>query len=393
MALEPLRDASWLTHGRARAWCRILFLACLGLTLARWVLIAFGVEFLGDARNVDFASFWAAGRLALEGHPDWAYIPARHAAAQAALPGTATGYAAFFYPPPFLLLCLPLALLGFLPALAAWLALTGAAWLAAIRRVLPAAAGWLPVLAFPPAWNNFWHGQNGFLSAALLCAGASALDRRPFLAGLYFGGLSFKPQLALVIGPALLAARRWTALAGTAVSAASLALASLLAFGRPTWAAFLANTDLARRTLETELVGSAKMISVFAAMRLLGAGLGTAYTAQAAAAIGAVLVLALLAARRPGGLAEGALMGAAAMLASPFLLDYDLMLLSLPMAWLLAAATRDGFLPWEKLALAAAFPLALLARTVATRYGLPLAPFVCAGLLIVVTRRVASTAS
>ena len=388
---EALRAAPWLTRARARAWCQIFAIVCIGLTLARWGLIASGIEFLGDVRNVDFASFWAASDLALGGHPDWAYQPERHAAAQHALPGSDQGYAAFFYPPTFLLLCLPLALLGFLPALAVWLALTGAAWIAVIRRILPAQAGWLPVLAFPPSWNNLWHGQNGFLSAALLGAGALALDRRPFIAGLWLGCLSFKPQLALVIGPALLAARRWSTLAGAATSATLLTAVSLLIFGRATWDAFLANTALARHALEAELVGSAKMASVFAAIRLLGGSVGTAYIAQALVTLPAIILVMVMAARRPGGIAEGALMAAGAMLASPFLLDYDLMLLSLPMAWLLTMGMREpGFLPWEKLALAAAFPLSLIARTLARNHGIPIAPLVCIGFLLVVARRVGS---
>lgn len=401
-----LRDAPWLTNSRARAWCRVIALLCIAMTLLRWGLIAFGIEFLGDVRNVDFASFWAASDLALRGHPDWAYQPAQHAAAQQNLPGSALGYAAFFYPPVYLLLCLPLALIGFLPALAVWLVATGAAWMATIRHFLPPHAGWLPVLAFPPAWNNFWHGQNGFLSTALLGAGTLMLDRRPFIAGLWFGCLSFKPQLALVIGPALLAARRWRALAGAATSAALLAIASLAVFGPATWAAFSANMALARRALEEELVGSAKIQSVFAAIRLLGGSLGAAYTAQLMVSVAAIILVMLIAARRPGGMAEGALMAAAAMLVSPFLLDYDLMLLSLPMAWLLTQGSQnggaqdggaqdggaqDGFLPWEKLALAIAFPLSLIARSIAQSAGIPITPAVCIGFLMVVARRVRAT--
>ena len=46
---------------------------------------------------------------------------AAHHAQQTAIFGRDTGYAAFFYPPIFLLVCLPLAVLPYLAALAAWL--------------------------------------------------------------------------------------------------------------------------------------------------------------------------------------------------------------------------------------------------------------------------------
>lgn len=368
------------------------------MTALRWGLLPFGIQLLGDARDVDFASFWAASDLALHGQPEGAYAPEIHARVQAGLSAAENGYAAFFYPPGFLLICLPLALLGFLPALVLWLGLTGAAWAVVARRFLPArfprgGAGWLGLLAFPPAWNNFWHGQNGFLSAALLGGGALALDRRPFLAGLCLGGLSYKPQIALLAGPALLAARRWSALAGFCAAVLLLNGFALLLFGWRTWEAFFANMALARAVLEQELVGSAKMQSVFAAIRLLGGGLTMAYAAQMAVTGGVAAVVVWVASRRPGGMAEGALLAAGAVLASPFMLDYDLVLLSLPIGWVLCQADSDGaFLAWEKTVLALAFLLALVGRTVAMRWGVPIAPVVLLAMFGVVARRVRVTA-
>ncbi|WP_225768488.1 hypothetical protein [Inquilinus sp. Marseille-Q2685] len=76
-----------------------------------------------------------------------------------------------------------------------------------------------------------------------------------------------------------------------------------------------------------------------------------------------------------------------AVLASPFLLDYDLLMLALPMAWLLASAQRTGFRPWEKVVLFAAFVAPLFLRTIALRLGIPLGPPVLAALLLVVAGR------
>ena len=66
----------------------------------------------------DFASFWTAGQLVLQGHAAEAYSKLPHFALQLELhhdPGW--GYLAFFYPPFFLLLCAAFALLGYFPAL------------------------------------------------------------------------------------------------------------------------------------------------------------------------------------------------------------------------------------------------------------------------------------
>ena len=92
----------------------------------------------------------------------------------------AVAYAAFFYPPPYLLICLPLAPLPYFASLALWLGATGAAY----WRVLRAYAGarLRRILAFPAFLVNAGHGQNGFLSAALIGGGALLLDKRPVVA-------------------------------------------------------------------------------------------------------------------------------------------------------------------------------------------------------------------
>jgi hypothetical protein len=87
------------------------------------------------------------------------------------------------------------------------------------------------------------------------------------------------------------------------------------------------------------------------------------------------------------GAAEGPAMAAAALLASPFLLDYDLLLLAIPLAWMAREGLRTGFRPWEKLALAAAFVLPLMSRPLASTVGLPLAPIVIGAVFVLVLRR------
>ena len=138
---------------------------------------------------------------------------------------------------------------------------------------------------------NAAHGQNGFLSAALIGGGLLAMDRRPVLAGVLLGAMAFKPHLALVIPLALVFARRWTTLIVSAVTAAAFSAASLAAFGAPAWSGFFANARLARSALENNLVGDEKMQSVFAAVRLLHGPLALSWGAQIAAAFCVVAAL------------------------------------------------------------------------------------------------------
>ncbi len=391
--INALRSADWLTAHRARAWCRVLAAISLA-TVVVWIgLSRDGLDRLGKPLGTDFISFWTAAKLAWAGDAGAAWQPATHAAAERALfPAAAPGYYAFFYPPTALLLLLPLAALPYSAALIVWLAGGWLALVACLRRLLPQPWALLPIVAFPGSLVNAGHGQNGFLSAA--CFGGFMLLRRwPLLAGACLGALVFKPHLALLAPVALLAARRWRMLLGGAIAAASLCALSWLVLGEAAWRAFLNAGPLARMTLEAGLVEPGKMVSTFAAVRVLFGGVWLAYGAQVVVALGVAILLGRAAARRPGGHAEGALLAAGAMLATPFLLDYDLTCLAPPLAWMAAEAQRSGWRPWEKTALLAAYVLPLFGRPIALVLGVPLAPLVLLGLFLVMVRRVRTCAA
>lgn len=378
-----LRDADWMTPVRARAYAVIFAGATIVMVIAGVALSRAGIDPTGKPLGTDFTSFWAAARLAVGGEPQAAWDAGRHAAAERAIfDGRDRGYAAFFYPPLFLLYLLPLGLLPYLPALAVWLAATGAACWRVIAAILPG-RGWL-MLAYPAAFATLGHGQNAFLATALFGAGVLAMARRPVLAGLCFGALAFKPHLGLLIPVLLLATGRWQVIAVAAATLAGLVLLSAMLFGLESWQAFVHGSGAARAALEDDLVGYEKMVSLFAGLRLLGAPLWLAWGGQGLLALAMVAVV--IASRHGDAGAQGAVLITASVLATPFLLDYDLMLLAVPMAWLLARG-QAGFRPWEKAVLMAAFLLPMLARPVAGELGVPLATPVIAGLLWLVWRR------
>ncbi|MGA3401588.1 MAG: glycosyltransferase family 87 protein [Acetobacteraceae bacterium] len=389
MSLAFLRDAPWLSEARCTVYARI-FLAVAVLTAVLLVaLSSHGIDRYGRPLGTDFKSFWAASHLALVGRPASVYDPLTHAAAErAAFGGREVGYAAFFYPPPFLLVCLPLALLPYLAALAAWQIVTGFAWL----RVLQVLLGWravVPILAFPAALLNLEHGQNGFLTAALFGMGALALRRRPMLAGVFLGCLVIKPQLLVLVPVLLLLRRDWRTIAVAAATGLILAASSLALFGIATWEGFLRAAPLARATLEQGLVEPGKMQSVFAAVRLLGGGVAAGYAAQGIVAFGVCGALVWVQRRRPDVIVMAMLTACGTLLTTPFVLDYDLTLLALPLAWLLSVGRRDGFLPWEKLGLAAGFVLPAVSRMLALGLDAPIAPFVLLALFALLLRRAA----
>ena len=387
LRLDLLSRADWLTEGRARAYGWLLLVVTAAIA-AGWVAASRGgLDPTGKPLGTDFTSFWTASKLALSGAPQSAYDVSAHHAQQVALFGHDTGYAAFFYPPIFLLICLPLAGLPYLASLAAWLAATGALYWRMARAWLGEAFGAMPIFAFPAVLTNIGHGQNGFLSAALFGGGAMWLDRRPILAGLCLGALAYKPHLGIMIPIALAIAGRWKTFAAAAATVIALAAASYGIFGLATWHGFLADSSLARSTLEQGLVGDAKMQSAFAAVRLWGGGLGLAYGVQAAVILLVAGGLVWLRRRAPRGGGEGPAMITAALLASPFLLDYDLVILAAPLAWMLREGVRNGFRGWEKTVLVAAFVLPAVSRMLAADVKLPLAPFVMGALFVLILQR------
>jgi hypothetical protein len=74
-------------------------------------------------------------------------------------------------------------------------------------------------------------------------------------------------------------------------------------------------------------------------------------------------------------------------LATPYVLDYDLMLLAPAIALLAADGIGRGFAPYEKTALAALWLVPLVARTVAATTLIPLAvPIMACGFVVVLHR-------
>jgi alpha-1,2-mannosyltransferase len=375
----------------------------------------------------DFASFWTAGQLALQGRAADAYREVPHFFAQLALhhdPGW--GYLAFFYPPFFLLLCTGLALIGYVPALGLWLVATVAGYAAALRglakHLLPEPLHkegqriWLLFLGYPAVMVNAGFGQNGFLSAGLFGGAAIWLDRRPELAGLCLGCLAYKPQLGLIVPLALAAAGRWRCFAAASVTVLALSALATLAFGVDIWPAFFAAMADARRNW-MEFPNPLYLriwITVFGLVRLHDGSLVLAYTAQAVVSvIAAVLLVRTLLRRSPGkrsgvasdmgsrmgssmgsstgsGMAEIAAIAACVPFCSPFMLEYDLVILAVPMLWLLAQALRDGFRPGERLALIGAYMAPVLFKVSLFNDALKVSVIVAATLLyIMVLRRVA----
>jgi alpha-1,2-mannosyltransferase len=80
----------------------------------------------------------------------------------------------------------------------------------------------------------------------------------------------------------------------------------------------------------------------------------------------------------------------ATVLATPYLLDYDLVILALPIAWLALDGKSRGFLTWEKSVLFALWILPLVSRATGSVLHIPLgAPILILGFAIALRRAAA----
>jgi alpha-1,2-mannosyltransferase len=316
--------------------------------------------------TTDFSSFYAAGRLADEGRAAAAYDRDAHRRMVQAVTSPDIEYRQYFLnPPPFLLICAPLARLPYLAAFILFEVLTGVFWLAVAARIAGGGRLVLLLLGALPAlyWAVGW-GQNSFLTAGLMGLGTLLLQRRPFAAGATFGLLAIKPHFGILLPVALICGRYWRAIAGAAASCAALCAISAIVFGIDCWRGFFAMALHARNTIESGQIQFAGHIDPGGAARLLGLGAPAGWAIQAACSLAAAAVVAVIWRHRrpaPGAAeAENAALVAGTLLAMPFLLFYDLVMGSIAACWLAAAARRTGWRGGEGAAFAIVYLMALL---------------------------------
>jgi len=343
----------------------------------------------GMAVGRDFVTYWSAGQLALAGEPAAVFDVERLHAAEASAVGAPIGATPWFYPPTFLLFAAALAPLPYLAALAAWLILPTTALALLLRRVAP--HPWTPWLTplFTGVSQCLIFGQNGVVTTLLLGGALLSLESSPLLAGLCFGFLSYKPQLAILIGPVLLAGGHWRALAAAGAMAVLLAGASWLAFGAAPWFAFFAAAPFATHVLETGQLPWSQMVTVFAAARLCGLGIGQAYGLQLTAAGAALLAVCWLWRRGAPLPLRGSALAVAIPLATPFSFSYDLAVLSLPLAWLGWAALNGRETLWGLSLLAVVWVVPVGGALLAAFASMPVTPAVLILLLGAIVRQAA----
>lgn len=345
---------------RRRTATLVVALAILNLSYAaalvwrEYAMPALGEAARNDLPFPDFAAFWAAGALTLDGTPGLAYDWAAHKAAQASGLGFEySGWMAWHYPPHFQLLVTPFAVVPLWVGMAIWVTLTLALYLRVCWRILPDPVALAGALAAAPTAMMLVNGQTGFLTAGLLGLFLLELDRRPARAGLALGLLSIKPQLALALPFVLVAAGRWRTLGvATATVLVSAAVAWAL-LGTATWAAFFSSITQTTSIFQA-VEGRWEMYGSFYGLeRHAGIAFLPALVAHGALAL-TTLGMTIVAWRSPRLSPEikAAVLCFATAVVTPRILNYDLHILVIGVLFQLRHALRAGFYPGEQLLIA-----------------------------------------
>jgi hypothetical protein len=297
----------------------------------------------------DFVNVWSAGRLVLDGHPALAYDWNIQKQVQIAVLGTGyEGNFAWHYPPPFLFVAALLAHFPYAVAFIGWAAISLVPYLAVMRAIVGRPFGWLLAAAFPVVLTNTLVGQNGFLTASLIGGTLYLMPKRPILAGICLGLLSYKPQYGVLFPLVLIAAAQWRVFVTAGIVAATLAFTSWLAFGTESWQAFFYWMPMFSQAFLTE--GRApwgKMQSIFALVRYFGGSEPLGWTFQWIMTGTVAVVLALMWRSRIPYTLKAAALAAGTLLVTPYLFLYDLMVLAIAVAFLVRIGLHSGFHRYE----------------------------------------------
>ncbi|CCE06404.1 conserved membrane hypothetical protein [Bradyrhizobium sp. STM 3843] len=387
--LRALRTGDWLTAARIKSYS-VMLLGFTMVAVVGWIALSDHlVDRNGKPIGTDFSNVYAAGILTLQGKAADAYDPPlQHAAEKAVFDGRDVPFFGWHYPPFFFAIAAVTALLPYAGGLALWVFASLALYLAVMRAILPRPETLLVAAAFPATFVNIGHGQNAFFTAALLGGAMLTLERRPWLAGVLIGLLAYKPQFGVLIPLALVAGSRWSTIAAAAATVAALVTISYLALGREVWHAFFQSMNFTQTVvLEQGGTGWEKIQSAFSAARHWGADIHTAYVVQTTLALLLAAGVAWLWHSDAAFELKASALATASLLATPYVLDYDLVVLAVAIVFFVRHGLAHGFRDYEISLLACAWIVPLLSRSVAGLTTVPLGLIVMLMLFALTLRR------
>jgi arabinofuranan 3-O-arabinosyltransferase len=344
---------------RLRKVCFTLCAMNVTFCLVAYIVHAWIYDRNGLGIATDFIGLSAAGRLALDGFAaqasDWDLVKQ---IAVAQLGQDFDGNFPWHYPPPYLFVASALAVLPYAVGHLGWVLASLVPYVAVMRAIVGHNFGVMLALAVPFVFINALVGQNGFLTAALIGGTLYLIPIRPVLAGICLGLLTYKPQFGLLFPIALIAAGHWRVFASAGMTAIAMFVLSWLAFGTESWLAFFHGLPQFSQAMFTEGKGTWwKLQSMYSMVRYFGGTEQLAWAFQFVLTASVAVGLALMWRSRVPYTLKAAALAAGALLATPYLFIYDMVVLAIPIAFLFRIGLRTGFRGYELPALGGALVL------------------------------------
>jgi alpha-1,2-mannosyltransferase len=363
-----------------------------GIVVCSIILILISVSVIFIARDFmgnDYAIFYSAAQIALKGHPEEVYnVEAHHKVVESVLQTRKAALLAWFYPPNFLLLVLPFGLLPFKYSLTAWIILTLCLYLWVIYTIAPHKLSLLLALGFPGILANLIWSQNGFLTTFLLGIGLLSIETNPALSGFMLAFLCYKPQYAILPFMVVIIGRHWKTLFWSLFFIFTAFIASGMVFGFNLWEKYFHNIPISAKLMDADWIIVYKIhLSTYSFVRLLSGNTHWAQISQLLVSAFAVIIVCCAWHYVKNHHIRCVLVSCAVLLASPYALQYDMVIISIPLAFYGWTIYQDGWLSGECFTLASVFLLPLFNQLIVAFTAIQLAPLALALLMAMALRR------
>lgn len=384
LAIEDLIFTEWRLrfYGSGVAIAYALVMAWQ-LIHGRWL-----IHSDGSLAALDFCFMWVSGKFAALGDPAQIF---RHGALLGSGPPHDPSYSAnecsvltvYDYPPTALFMVYPLGFMPYLVAFGVWVGATLLLYEATVWKIIPRAAAVIAALTPTPVLLNALDGHNGFVTAGLMGLSLAFVERRPWISGLFLGLLTYKPHFGVLFPLALLASRNWRVLGSAAFTSVAVGAAAAVAFGYEGWPSFLdslLNRNTGLSTNEVYL----RLQSLYGLLNWLGASAWLSWTMQLAAALVVTAIVCLIWSKPIPSALKAATLCIGSVIVTPYVMGYDLPILSIAAAFLVEDGLSRGFMPGERTVILVCFAALFLLLT----WTPPVTPLVCVVLLLLAMWRI-----
>ena len=358
---------TFINRKRARQYSALLFAITICMYAAALLRSSHWIEADGQVVGRDYLAFYMAGAMVSQGGTDELYDFAAQQTWQqemmAPINPNWSGTCLYLNPPHFAWLLSAIARFGYGASLILWWVLS----LAAFAATVAIWSRWLPrehrgialLLAIcMPAW--FWAlagGQNSFFSLLIMTAFAALLlGRRDFAAGLVLSLMAFKFQFLVVPCIWLVLTRRRRALVGLAVGGVATIAVTASVMGTESLQQYVRFSMSLGQLLQIDGFDVHNQHCWYGMFTLAGGGVLSQTVVRAVTLLATVTSLALMAlicgrsrdcvqpqrASRSIALLQLSALFWVALLVSPHLFHYDMLLAVLPAVLWFAAVVRLG---------------------------------------------------